>query len=241
MTVLLLGGTGEARVLSHRLTGHPVIASLAGVTRKPKPYGVPTRIGGFGGAEGFHSFLKDEGITAILDATHPYAAHMPKRKASICAERALPYLRLLRPEWQPQPGDQWHEVDRLKAAASVIPKDSTIFLATGGQSAEQTAPLYEHTIWLRRVDDTGPAPWPKGGVIVGLPSNDPQVEAALLERYGITHMIAKNAGGPMGYAKLEAARVLGLPVFLLSRPPLPDAAMTTSLDTAESFVKAHAA
>ena len=240
MTVLLLGGTGEARALSQRLTGLGVIASLAGVTRKPKPYGVPTRIGGFGGADGFRSFLKDEGVTAVIDATHPYAAQMPQRASAICGEMALPYLRLLRPAWRPQSGDQWQEVATLADAAAILPTNSTIFLATGGQSADHTKALHAHTIWLRRVDDTGPAPWPKGGVIVGLPSNDPQVEAALLQRHGITHIIAKNSGGPMGYAKLDAARTLGLPVILLSRPPVPDAPVTTSLDTAESFVKAHA-
>ena len=239
MTVLLLAGTGEARALSQRLTGRSVIASLAGVTRKPKPYGVPMRIGGFGGVEGLKSFLKDEGITAILDATHPYAAQMPQRAAMICAEYNLPYLRLLRPPWQPQPGDQWHDVDNLQAAAAQMPPHSTVFLATGGQSADHIAPLHAHTIWLRRVDDTGPAPWPKGGVLVGLPSDDPQVEAELLRAHDITHVIAKNSGGPMGYAKLEAARDLGLPVYLLARPSHPQAPTTTSLDTAESFVKAY--
>ena len=240
MTVLLLGGTGEARALSQRLTGRGVIASLAGVTRKPKAYSVPTRIGGFGGAEGFQSFLKDKGITAILDATHPYAAQMPRRTAAICAACNLPYLRLVRPPWQPGPGDHWQEVEDLTAAVAQIPANSTLFLATGGQSADQTQPLHGHTIWLRRVDDTGPAPWPKGGIIVGLPSNDPQVEAELLRAHHITHVIAKNSGGPMGYAKLEAARTLGLPVFLLARPRLPEAPFTTSLEVAESFVKIHA-
>lgn len=239
MTLLLLAGTGEARRLAASAEGRAVIASLAGVTRRPKPLGVPTRVGGFGGAEGFKTFLKDESISAILDATHPYAAHMPRRTAAISAERGLPYLRFLRAPWQPQPGDTWLQIDTLAEAAEHLPPHSTVFLATGGQTAPPDA-LRSHTLWLRRVDDTGPAPWPKGGVLHGLPSDDPDIEIQLLKDHRITHIIAKNSGGPMGYAKLEAARALNLPVFMLRRPPAPDAPTTDTLKTAESFLHTHA-
>jgi precorrin-6A/cobalt-precorrin-6A reductase len=51
---------------------------------------------------------------------------------------------------------------------------------------------------------------------------------ALMQAHGITHIIAKNAGGQGAFAKLAAARTLGLPVVMIARPdaPLRDTAQT---------------
>jgi precorrin-6A/cobalt-precorrin-6A reductase len=51
---------------------------------------------------------------------------------------------------------------------------------------------------------------------------------ALMQDHGITHIIAKNAGGQGASAKLEAARALGLPVVMIARP---DAPLRYTVDT----------
>ena len=79
MTLLILAGTAEARDLAKycAATKIPAQASLSGATRKPLPLAVPTRHGGFGGADGFKTFIKEQNISAILDATHPFASFIP--------------------------------------------------------------------------------------------------------------------------------------------------------------------
>ena len=75
MTVLLLGGTGEARELAVLLVdaGVDVVSSLAGRVERPRlPVG-KVRMGGFGGVDGLRSYLADHGVTAVVDATHPFA------------------------------------------------------------------------------------------------------------------------------------------------------------------------
>ena len=54
---LLLGGTTEASALAALLAGAGIRAqlSLAGRTKAPAPQPLPTRIGGFGGAEGWRA------------------------------------------------------------------------------------------------------------------------------------------------------------------------------------------
>ncbi len=52
MRILVLAGTTQAREVIAHLHTHQVIASLAGAVRAPADLGVPTRIGGFGGAQG---------------------------------------------------------------------------------------------------------------------------------------------------------------------------------------------
>ena len=59
MRLLLLAGTGEARRIARALAdaGLDAVASLAGGTRMPAELGLPTRVGGFGGADGFLSLI----------------------------------------------------------------------------------------------------------------------------------------------------------------------------------------
>ena len=55
-------------------------------------------------------------------------------------------------------------------------------------------------------------------------------EAALMRDLGIDLLVSKNSGGEATYAKIEAARHLGLPVFLLARPPAADLPKVETLD-----------
>jgi precorrin-6A/cobalt-precorrin-6A reductase len=39
--------------------------------------------------------------------------------------------------------------------------------------------------------------------------------------YAVDVVVSKNSGGELAEAKLEAARILGIPVVMVDRPPLP--------------------
>jgi precorrin-6A/cobalt-precorrin-6A reductase len=55
-------------------------------------------------------------------------------------------------------------------------------------------------------------------LINDFPKKQIEDEKALLTEYKISHICAKNAGGNWSFAKIEAARQLGLPVWFLARP-----------------------
>jgi hypothetical protein len=61
------------------------------------------RVGGYGGAEGLARYLREEGITLLIDATHPYAAQISRNAARLRAAPAS-LLGLRRPAWQAQAG-----------------------------------------------------------------------------------------------------------------------------------------
>ena len=44
----------------------------------------------------------------------------------------------------------------------------------------------------------------------------------MMRARGITWIVARNSGGDGARAKLEAARMLGLPVIMIARPKLPE-------------------
>ena len=68
---------------------------------------------------------------------------------------------------------------------------------------------------------TEPFPFEGGEFVIGRPPFRQDREEALFKALQVTHLVAKNAGGQGGRAKLDAARALGLPVLMLKRPAMP--------------------
>ena len=239
MTLLLLAGTGEAKDIASGLAvaGVDAVASLAGATRMPKQLGVKTRVGGFGGADGFRAFLAEAGITAVLDATHPFASQITDRTAAICAELGLPYVQFLRPGWVAQTGDDWTEVAREEDAAKYIKAGQTAFLGTGRQTLERFGNLNDVRIICRQIDPpSGPFPFPGGEFLVGRPPFPVADEVALFQRLKIDWLVVKNAGGARSESKLIAARQLKIPVLMIRRPQMPDADRVKTVQEALAWV-----
>ncbi|NRG16361.1 cobalt-precorrin-6A reductase [Rhizobiales bacterium] len=232
--ILLLGGTGEARELAARLAGDArlhVIVSLAGVTSNPETYPVETRIGGFGGADGLADYLKKHRISAVIDATHPFARSISTNAVAAAGERKIPIVRLVRPAWQPEPGDNWTPARDVEHAVELVPDGARVFLAIGRKEVSRFA--NRHRIWclMRMIEAPDEQTrLPPGELLLARPSHFVDDEKALMERHRITHLVAKNSGGPAGYAKIQAACVLHLPVVMIRRPSLPAIAEVESVD-----------
>ncbi|MBV1869061.1 MAG: cobalt-precorrin-6A reductase [Marinosulfonomonas sp.] len=226
MMLLLMAGTAEARVIASGLAAAetPAIASLAGVTRDPKDLPIRVRRGGFGGAAAFETFLDENAIRAIIDATHPFASAISLRTADIAQRRGLPYIQVLRPAWRAEPGDNWTEIDSEQDAARHIENGATVFLATGRQTLPGFANLSGRRLICRQIDaPDGPFPYPNGRFLVGRPPFSVADEVALFTKLGIDWLIVKNAGGSASRTKLTAAAQLKIPVLMIRRPPQPDA------------------
>lgn len=231
--VLVLAGTGLARRLCARVPDRDVLASLAGATRDPAPLAVPVRSGGFGGEGGFRAALA--GVSAVVDATHPFAARISARAARVCAALDLPLLRLCVPPWPSEAG--WRRHPDAGAAAAAMPPDARVFLATGPGAAGAFAGRGA-AVFCRRID---PAP-ARSGVewILGRPPFALPAERALLASLKITDLVTKDSGGAR--AKLDAAAALGVAVHVIDRPPPPPEQQdaTDDLDRAEAFIRRHA-
>ncbi len=240
MTLLLLAGTGEARLIAQQLAiSQPdAIASLSGATRAAAQLGLKTRIGGFGGEAGFRAFLAENEISAILDATHPFAARITKRTARVAAELNLPYLQLLRPRWQAGPGDIWQEIDCEEDAASIIPQGACVFLATGRQTLPGFAGLAGRRIFCRQIDPPdAPFPFEGGEYVIGRPPFSVEQEVELFTRLGVEWLVVKNAGGQASRTKLDAARILGIKVLMIRRPAPPQAQRVQTVWQALEWVR----
>jgi len=226
--VLLLAGTTEAAGLATLLAARPgveVVASLAGRTTAPAPLPCEVRIGGFGGPDGLAQALRAGGFRALVDATHPFADVMPRHAAAAAAAAGVPRLRLVRPPWRPAPGDRWHDVDDLTAAAGALARLGArrAFLTTGRLKLAAFAAVPGVHFLVRSIEPPDPMPLPAAASTVVLARGPFTVddELALLRAHRIDTIVTRNSGGDAAAAKLAAARTLGTQVVMVRRPTPP--------------------
>jgi precorrin-6A/cobalt-precorrin-6A reductase len=224
--LLILGGTGEAAALAEAaFAAFPdleVISSLAGRTETPRTLPGRIRVGGFGGVDGIAAYLREERIDAVIDATHPFAAAISVHAAEACAATGTPRLLLLRPPWQPQPGDRWEEVADSTAAARLVAATSTrAFLTLGPRDLAAFTGL-AHVFFLVRLiqPPAEPPPLAHYDLVVARPPFGLDEERSLFARHGIDTLVTKQSGGAME-AKLTAAREAGARVVMIRRPEKP--------------------
>ena len=221
MTILILGGTSEARTLAaHLVSAHlPVVSSLAGRVSAPVLPAGPVRVGGFGGVDGLVDYLAAAAITGILDATHPFAAQISERAAAAAARTGLPLVRLERPSWREHPeAAHWTWVADADAARDAS-RGRRPFLTTGRGSLATFVSWTDRDVLFRVVDPPGIALPPRWTVLRARGPYDLAAERQLMVDHGVDTLITKDSGGPLTAAKLNAARELGVPVVVIERPP----------------------
>ncbi|AWN37888.1 cobalt-precorrin-6A reductase [Methylobacterium radiodurans] len=237
MRILILGGTTEASALARSLADRRDLActlSLAGRTADPKPLPLPTRIGGFGGAEGLAAYLRDERVERLIDATHPFAARISRNAAWAAGSTGVTLLAVRRPAWIREPGDDWREVASVAEAADAIgTTPRTVFVTVGRNEAAAFARAPQHAYLVRTIEPLdGALPVPRLTEIQTRGPFDAVAEADFMRGQGVEVLVSKNAGGPATYGKIEAARALGLPVVMVRRPEKPAVACVEDVEGA---------
>lgn len=221
--VLILGGTAEARDLAAHLEakGVPLTSSLAGRVSRPRlPVG-QVRIGGFGGVGGLRSWLQEHDVTAVVDATHPFATTMGDHAAQACSSLGLPLLRLARPGWRRHPdAGSWTWVDSHEAARAAADEvGGTPFVTTGRQTLHHHVDAWRERSVLVRLVEPPESPLPAAWTV--LRSRGPFAvadEEAIMRTHDVSVLLTKDSGGRYTEAKLDAARTLGVPVVVVARP-----------------------
>jgi precorrin-6A/cobalt-precorrin-6A reductase len=236
--ILILGGTSEAKLLAQQLINIDVeiIYSIAGLVRQPT---LDCKIisGGFSQYGGLTKYLATEKIAYLLDVTHPFAAKMSQQAVRSTAEVNIPYCAFVRPQWQPQAGDDWallaNETQLMHELALAVNTGSKNIFYTNGQISRQLAIELDGIAELNEA--FGPAQYIiRSAKETELPQYSQWVQAigpfiisdekALLEKYQVDLIVCKNSGGEATKAKLEAARALGIRVLMLQRPHIESSA-----------------
>jgi precorrin-6A/cobalt-precorrin-6A reductase len=225
--LLILGGTGDAVQLAAQtanMSGLATITALAGRTSHPGAVASAVRVGGFGGETGLVEYLQTMAIDLLIDATHPFAAQISWHAARAAARVGIPRLMLIRPEWVRSSRDNWIEVESIERAVAAIPAAAQrIFVTIGRQQLAPFASLTDRWCLIRSIDPPrADLILPPGKLLLDRGPFSLAQERQLLRDDQIQAIVSKNSGGDATYAKIIAARELGIPVVMIQRPIAPE-------------------
>lgn len=239
--LLILGGTSEGIELAKQQYGPEVHVtySIAGLARTPK-LACDVIVGGFTQHGGLTSYLKSNDIAAVLDATHPYAVNISNQACKSAEELSIPYWRFERPPWQKQDGDVWFEFEEINELVGSISNYKNVLLTAGQLEKKALNRLslnvgqkqYLRTVVRPESDIPDATTW-----IQAVGPFDLESELSLLRRNEIDVLVTKNSGGSATAAKLQAARIEGVPVFMLTRPKASPSRVVKEFQAVEECAK----
>jgi precorrin-6A/cobalt-precorrin-6A reductase len=127
---------------------------------------------------------------------------------------------LSRPAWQKAEGDRWTDADSMvDAVAKLGSEPRRVFAAIGRQELAPLEAAPHHFYLVRSVDPIEPPlNVPEARYICERGPFQLSAERKLLSGEKIDAILAKNSGGEASYAKIAAARKLGIEVVLVRRP-----------------------
>ncbi len=241
MTIVILGGTAEARQLASMLVadGVDVVSSLAGRVRRPNLPPGRVRIGGFGGVDGLAEYLQLQPAAALVDATHPFAATISENAVQAASRTGTPLIRLERPGWTDHPrASSWIWVRDAAAARAVADSARRPFLTTGRQSLTEFGPWADRDVLVRLVDPPAKPLPERWTVIMSRGPYSYSDERQILSEYAIDVLLSKDSGGAHTVAKLDAAGDLGIPVVIIARPDHPPVRVLSTVAEVAAWCRA---
>jgi precorrin-6A/cobalt-precorrin-6A reductase len=112
-----------------------------------------------------------------------------------------------------------------------------VFLTIGRQELAAFAGLDAIWFLMRAIDPPAlNTPVPNGKLLLARGPFTLEDERQLLLEYQIDTIVSKNSGGGATYAKIAAARELGLPVVMVQRPAIPDVEQVADVEGAIAWL-----
>ena len=225
--ILILGGTTEGRLAARVAdeAGSRFYYSTKGALQSLTCQHGVQLTGGMDSAQ-MKQFCEQQAIRLLVDAAHPFATQLHRTVAETAQALRLPVVRVER--IYPERSDRivwcrdYPDAIRQLEARSV----ERLLALTGVQTLAKLRPFWErHTCWfrilpreesLRLARSTG---FDESHLLY-----DPEVdEETLYRQIAPDAILTKESGLSGGFQqKVEAAERLGIPVFAICRPSLPD-------------------
>ena len=219
--ILIIGGTAEGFKIASSLNenNYSSVLSLQGNTLQPRQVNYATRSGGFGGIDGLKNYINNNYINVIIDASHPYSTQISNNVKLAARELKIMLFILHRPEWQKNYFDQWlhtNSFNNARAILDTLPRESRLFLTIG----KKYIPLFsdcKQWLMIRTIDPYTAQAQGNRRYITGRGPFRVSQELILLRENKITHLVSRNSGSIETYAKVEAARILGIEIIMIDR------------------------
>ncbi len=234
--VLIFAGTTEGRRLSEELGAAKIpvtvcVATEYGETLLPKGEGITHRTGRLDQGQ-MEALMREEPVSCVVDATHPYAVAVSDNIREAARLSGLSYLRLLREDGSEgisaESSDRVFFVKSVREAVAFLSElEGNILASTGSKElSEYTAlPDYQNRVFAR-VLSTGESVKLAGSlgfagrnlICMQGPFSE-EFNYATMKEYGISWLVTKASGRAGGYGeKLRAAKRAGVGVVVVGRP-----------------------
>lgn len=249
----LIGGTTESVQLAQAIANFNwpctvTVITTAAEALYPKTPLLQVQIGRLNAIQ-LQSFLQQEKIAAILDASHPFAVDISKLAIRIASEQQIPYLRFERPTVEAQ-------ADKLQ----VISLDGFETLLAGDYLQQQRVLLTVGYKALHLFQDWQPrstlftrilpsptsleaalaAGFGSDRIIALRPPVTAELEKALWHHWDISLVVTKASGTAGGEdVKQAVAAELGIPLIVIARPIVDYPQRTSDLSVALEFCQHH--
>ena len=189
-------------------------------------------------------FLRNNGATAVVDATHPYAKNVSENAMRAAAALNLPYIRYERPTVDVD-YDRAYIADSYEdAAIRAAELGRNIFLTTGSRSLDIFTRIISPERLIVRVL---PAPdviarcfdlglTPKNIIALQGPFST-EFNENMFRHAKADVIVTKNSGETGGAdTKIAAAKNLSLPLVIIGRPKLNYPAVADDFSTVKDFL-----
>jgi precorrin-6A/cobalt-precorrin-6A reductase len=248
--VWLIGGTSESAILAQAIISVQIPCVVTVTTETAKNlYSLDSPLlniwVGFLEKTTILPFIQAQNITAILDASHPFAVEISKLAIATATQYNLSYLRYER-----------SACETVNFEENILHLDSFETLLSGDYLTDQRVMLtsgYRHlhqfkdwqhraTLFVRILPSVVSlkaalkAGFTPDRMIAIRPPISIELEKALWQQWNISLAVTKASGMAGGESmKRKAAAELGIPLIVIDRPPLNYPQKTTDLKTAIEF------
>ncbi len=228
MEVALIGGTSESRSLAAALSqqGIPwlVTVTTEGARRLYQDLPGQVIVTHFS-QESLAQFLQERQIRVVLDASHPFAQQISQLAMQVTAQLGIPYLRYERPSVELDP---WVQVapDWQGVLTDAVLTGRRVLLTVGVKALPLFVPWQDRCqLWARVLPESVPQ-----AVQAGIPAERVmgmrlplsfEQELQLWQQLRPEVAISKASGEAGGLRiKQAVAKTLGIPLWVIQRPPL---------------------
>lgn len=207
---------------------HPLLRCLAGKI-------APAEMG---------SFLEDQEIVGIIDASHPYAVNVSQGAIALSQQYSLPYLRYERASIPPSPSKMTIELESWETLLEGdYLRGQRVLLTVGYKSL----PLFQSwqdrcTLFARILPSVASlqasldAGFTADRLICLRPPIGVDLEKALWKQWDISCVVTKASGFAGGEnVKREVAETLGVPLIIIQRPTVDYPQQTSEVQDVVEF------
>lgn len=233
--ILVLAGTSDARELALQIhqAGYSLLTTVVtdSAAKSMEEAGLPVQVGRLA-ADDLTRLCRERSVSAIVDASHPYAEEASKNAMAAAQEVGVPYIRFERESFTYHDKPGVTVVENYKQAAELAAaKKGAIMLTTGSKTlqvfTERLLGLPDTTLVARmlpRLDNMEKCEalgLEQKNIVAMQGPFSKELNKALYDHYKVTLMITKESG-KVGAVdeKIDSALEMGIEVILIARPKI---------------------